>query len=82
MKLVLNKQKFLDLQGNMTDVKMADLLHMNRTQLWRIKNNLANVGEKFIAGFKQAFPRENTDEFFLLKTLQQSDTSIQSKPSS
>ena len=78
MKLILNTLKFEQLQGGRTDVEMASLLGLNRCQLWRAKNNINGVGEKFIAGFKRAFPDENMDEFFLLNPLQESDSSIKS----
>jgi transcriptional regulator with XRE-family HTH domain len=76
IELVVNVSEFTKLKKkyslNMT--QLAEALSVSRTQLWRIMNKQCNPGEQFIAGFKQAFPKENFDNFFLLKQLQQSDT--------
>lgn len=60
----LNVEKFLELQGDMTDVDMAKKLNISRTQLWRIKNQKTGVGEKFIAAFMKEFPNETIDDYF------------------
>ncbi|MGO5074303.1 hypothetical protein ACTQ4K_10225 [Clostridium sporogenes] len=78
MVLELNIDNFIRLKNknklNMTE--MANIMCISRSHLWRVLNNQCNPGEQFIAGFKQAFPKENSDKFFLVKSLQQSDTNI------
>jgi len=75
MYLKLDVEKFNQLQYdlNLTDTAMANRLGINRSHLWKIKNK-GNIGEKFIAGFKSAFPYLTIDDFFLAQTLHSSDT--------
>ena len=62
--LELNIEKFNELQGEMTDVDMANRLGVSRTQLWRIKNKKSNVGEKFISSFMKAYPNKKVEDYF------------------
>ena len=60
----LNLCKFMNLQKEMTEVDMAKKLRISRSQLWRIKKKNCSVGEKFISGFREAFPQESFDDYF------------------
>lgn len=66
MKLFLNISEFKKLQKNASNIEMSKTLNVSRSQLWRAKSG-EPVGEKFIAGFKSAYPRMSTDKFFLTK---------------
>lgn len=76
MELILNTIEFTNLQKRLglSFTKLASKIGVSRSHLWRLIKNQCNPGEQFIAGFKAAFPDEDFDKFFLLKALQQSDT--------
>ena len=59
----LNINKFNELTKAFTDSQLSLLIGVSRCQIWRAKNNY-NVGSKFIAGFRKAFPKAKTDDYF------------------
>jgi len=73
--LNLNIDKFKELQKqkklNMTD--MSKLIGITRSHLWRLLSGQCKPGEKFIAGFKRAFPDEDFNLFFFFFLLHKSD---------
>lgn len=75
IELILNVPELTKLKKkySLNTTQLAEALSVSRSQLWRIMNKQCNPGEQFIAGFKQAFPNEEFDNFFLLQPLQQSD---------
>lgn len=73
MKIYLNIEVFEKLQGKISNKTMAKKLKVSRSQLWRAKSG-EPVGEKFIAGFKEAFPSQSIDRFFLTRMLNRSGT--------
>ncbi|GAB6085326.1 hypothetical protein [Alkaliphilus crotonatoxidans] len=68
MRLILRVEKLLILQQRLrlTDTAMAKKIGISRPQLWRAKQRQP-IGEKFIAGFKNAFPEVKLDDFFMIE---------------
>jgi hypothetical protein len=63
--LVADVNKLYELQGEQTDTEFAKELGISRTQLWRIKNRRSAIGATFIMKFKDRYPGENTDDYFI-----------------
>lgn len=61
--LKVERLRALQRHLKLTDTAMAKKIGISRPQLWRAKGG-SPVGEKFIAGFKSAFPRLDIEEFF------------------
>ncbi|KRQ86015.1 hypothetical protein ABG79_02147 [Caloramator mitchellensis] len=76
MALVANINEFNKLQQSLglNYSQLAAKIGVSRTQLWRVLKQQCVPGEQFIAGFKAAFPNQDLEKFFLLKMVQQSDT--------
>ena len=54
-----------ELQKEMTDTELAKIMQISRVQLWRAKKGEC-VGERFIRGFKIAFPAASIDNYFYI----------------
>ncbi len=67
MRLILKVERLNALQRNLglTDTAMAKKIGISRPQLWRAKQRQP-IGEKFIAGFKNAFPKLHMDDYFMV----------------
>jgi transcriptional regulator with XRE-family HTH domain len=50
----------------LTDTELAELMEVNRSQIWRVKRGENHPGENFIAGALKAFPEASFDDLFFL----------------
>ncbi|WP_461206104.1 hypothetical protein [Clostridium sp. DL1XJH146] len=66
----LNMSNFLTLQGDMTEIEMAQKLTLSRSQLWRIKKKSSAVGQEFISKFKMAYPNEPFEKYFFVESVE------------
>lgn len=66
----LNMGNFLKLQGDMTEIEMANKLNVSRSHLWRIKKKNSSVGQEFIMKFKEIYPNEALDDYFFVETVE------------
>lgn len=66
----LNLSNFIKLQDNMTEIEMAEKLHISRSQLWRIKKKNSSAGESFISKFKKAYPNEPFEDYFFVESVE------------
>lgn len=64
----LNKQALEKRQkdAGLNDTELAKAMGVNRSQIWRVKENKNDPGEEFIAGALKAFPDATFDELFFL----------------
>lgn len=69
--MFLNVDKFVsELQKKQTDAQVSIAMGISRTQLWRAKRGRA-IGERFISGFKRAFPKASIDAYFFAASVTQ-----------
>lgn len=52
--------------AGLNDTELARAMGVNRSQVWRVKENKNDPGEEFIAGVLKAFPGATFDELFFL----------------
>lgn len=64
--LRLNNTKFIELQGDRNEQKMADYVGVSRAQLWRIKRGGCKVSSSFVSKVLAAFPGTNFSDIFFV----------------
>lgn len=65
--ILLKREKFHELRGDMPATAFADSLGISRSQLWRILSGKTSAGERFIEKFMRRFPDKSVNDFFYVK---------------
>jgi hypothetical protein len=60
----INKDKFNELQGGLSDTRFAAILGIDRSQLYRARKGYSAVGAGFLEGFMTAYPEQDVRDYF------------------
>lgn len=63
----LKKREFQKLQGDLSDADFSKIVGVDKTLLWKIKEEKSNPGSQFVSRVLAKYPKMKFEDLFLIE---------------